>query len=160
MRLIHHSESHLCDQVVLHTSFGDLDIELWPKEAPKVRNDIVLLSSNPLLGYTESRCFPCRQCGTLCSFALKGTMMGLAFIVSSKTTFCKVAMLQAQGLVESQCMANPSGMSSILGCVSLTGDLLCSLQQCHLRLNLKTLHVLLIICGCKTRLRFEPGRRR
>jgi len=24
------------DQVVLHTSFGDLDVELWPKEAPKV----------------------------------------------------------------------------------------------------------------------------
>ena len=27
-----------CDQVVLHTSFGDLDVELWPKEAPKVSN--------------------------------------------------------------------------------------------------------------------------
>ena len=40
----------MCGQVVLHTSFGDLDIELWPKEAPKVRNDLELLSSNPILG--------------------------------------------------------------------------------------------------------------
>lgn len=53
-------------------------------------------------------------------------MMEPAFTDSSKTTFCKVAMLQAQELVESQCMANPSGMSSILVCVSLTGSLLCS----------------------------------
>ena len=30
-----------CDQVVLHTSFGDLDIELWPKEAPKVSNGLL-----------------------------------------------------------------------------------------------------------------------
>ena len=28
---------HLLSQVVLHTTFGPLDIELWPKEAPMVR---------------------------------------------------------------------------------------------------------------------------
>ena len=27
---------HLLLQVVLHTTFGPLDIELWPKEAPMV----------------------------------------------------------------------------------------------------------------------------
>lgn len=27
----------LCVQVSLKTSLGDIDIELWPKEAPKVR---------------------------------------------------------------------------------------------------------------------------
>ncbi len=38
--LLHRAEAnthHLLIQVVLHTTFGPLDIELWPKEAPMVR---------------------------------------------------------------------------------------------------------------------------
>ena len=57
LRIHPHPESHLCDQVVLHTSFGDLDIELWPKEAPKVRDDPELSLSNHLLGFIQDQFF-------------------------------------------------------------------------------------------------------
>lgn len=87
-------------------------------KGPKGRSSL----SYPLWPTTNTAL--CRLCGTLCSCVLKGTTMGPAFTVSSKTTSCKVATPQAVGLVGSQCMANHSGMSSILGFASLTGNLI------------------------------------
>ena len=55
-----------CDQVVLHTSFGDLDVELWPKEAPKVSSN--LLAKNAAVPACEmfklTLQYLCRQCAT------------------------------------------------------------------------------------------------
>ena len=41
VRLLH---ARACAQVILKTSLGDLDIELWPKEAPKARLPLPHLS--------------------------------------------------------------------------------------------------------------------
>lgn len=54
MSSIYSTEPPTKGKVVLHTSFGDLDVELWPKEAPKaVRNFIQLC----LEGYYDETVF-------------------------------------------------------------------------------------------------------
>ena len=57
------------DQVVLHTSFGDLDVELWPKEAPKVRQHGRHLTRIEHIAEIRfsSDYTACRQCATLYS---------------------------------------------------------------------------------------------
>lgn len=54
MSQIYNTEPPTKGKVVLHTSFGDLDVELWPKEAPKAVRNFVQLC---LEGYYDGTIF-------------------------------------------------------------------------------------------------------
>ncbi|DBA82190.1 hypothetical protein WJX77_010418 [Trebouxia sp. C0004] len=54
MSSIYNTEPPTKGKVVLHTSFGDLDVELWPKEAPKAVRNFVQLC---LEGYYDETVF-------------------------------------------------------------------------------------------------------
>ncbi|DBB06189.1 TPA: hypothetical protein ACH3X3_009738 [Trebouxia sp. C0006] len=54
MSSIYSTEPPTKGKVVLHTSFGDLDVELWPKEAPKAVRNFVQLC---LEGYYDETVF-------------------------------------------------------------------------------------------------------
>lgn len=44
MSNIYHTEPPTCGKVLLHTSFGDIDVELWSKECPKACRNFVQLA--------------------------------------------------------------------------------------------------------------------
>lgn len=44
MSNIYHTEPATHGKVLLHTSFGDIDIELWGKECPKACRNFVQLA--------------------------------------------------------------------------------------------------------------------
>lgn len=50
MSNIYHTEPPTCGKVLLHTDFGDVDIELWSKEAPLACRNFIQLS---LEGYYD-----------------------------------------------------------------------------------------------------------
>ncbi len=63
-----------CLQVVLRTTLGDIDIELWPKEAPKAVRNFVQLC---LEGYYDGTIFH----RIIKDFLAQGAQAGLAPVV-------------------------------------------------------------------------------
>lgn len=54
MSTVYNLEPPTAGKVLLHTSLGDLDVELWPKEAPKACRNFVQLC---LEGYYDNTIF-------------------------------------------------------------------------------------------------------
>lgn len=50
MSNIYHTEPATHGKVLLHTSFGDIDIELWGKECPKACRNFVQLAMEGVSG--------------------------------------------------------------------------------------------------------------
>lgn len=89
-------------QVILRTTLGDLDIELWAKEAPKAVRNFVQVQKLPLgLLLEGQRCSRCSDyclfafAAAWCSCALRDIMTAPSSIVSSKTLCSKVRSQRA-----------------------------------------------------------------
>ena len=86
-------------QVVLHTTFGDIDIELWSREAPKACRNFVQLA---LEGVRDAAEF--FDVDTWCSMGLWyaclcSTMTTPYFIASFASSWCRAAILLAPAQV-------------------------------------------------------------
>ena len=54
MSSVYVTEPNTCGKVVLKTSLGDIDIEIWPKEAPKACRNFIQLCME---GYYDNTIF-------------------------------------------------------------------------------------------------------
>ena len=111
-------------KVVLHTSFGDVDIELWPKEAPKaVRNFIQLAIDGVRRSVVLCRAGAYALCPRWLMWWLvcASTTTVPSSTASSRISWCKVETLQAQGEVRSAVTTRVVAVIHALTLQSATG---------------------------------------